>query len=95
MSREPINEQLSLNEDEYLSLIKKNGTWEFVELPPSHEMLKCRCIFKLKPSQNGESERYKTRLVAKGYTQQEGIDYQETFSPAVKHSTVTMQLSSA
>ena len=54
--------------------------WDLVELPKGCKPVGCKWVFKTKRSSDGAVERYKSRLVAKGYSQREGIDYKETFS---------------
>ncbi|KAG8488952.1 hypothetical protein CXB51_016966 [Gossypium anomalum] len=66
--------------DEYKSM-QDNKVWELVPLPEGAKPIGCKWIFKTKKDANGNVERYKARLIAKGYTQKEGIDFTETFSP--------------
>ena len=58
-----------------------NEIWDLVELLEGVKPIGCKWIFKIKKDSKGNIERYKARLVAKDFTQKEGIDYQETFSP--------------
>lgn len=80
--------------DEYNSFVK-NKCWTLTELEPSHKPVKSKWIFKRKYGADGELLKYKARLVAKGYTQKYGIDYQETFSPVVRYSTIRILLALA
>jgi len=73
---------------------KKSHTWDLIEKPEKQKLIGCKWIFKLKPGIPGvEKQRYKARLVAKGFSQQEGIDYNEVFSPVVKHVSIRLMLS--
>ena len=66
--------------EEYKS-IQDNDVWDLVPLPEGAKPIGCKWIFKTKRDLKGDVERYKTSLVAKGFTQKEGIDFKETFSP--------------
>ncbi|RVW45031.1 Retrovirus-related Pol polyprotein from transposon TNT 1-94 [Vitis vinifera] len=70
---------------EEMSALEKNKTWEIVERPKGKNIVDCKWIFILKYKADGSLERHKTRLVAKGYTQTYGVDYQETFAPVAKN----------
>ena len=74
-------------DSEYESLIE-NETWELVELPSERKAIGCKWVFKVKHASNGEVERFKARLVAKGYAQKYGVDFEETFSPVVRLSSI-------
>ncbi|GJY45406.1 putative RNA-directed DNA polymerase [Tanacetum coccineum] len=71
-----------------MKALYKNNTWDITDLHKGTKPIGCKWICKIKDKANGEILRYKARLVDKGYSQREGIDYDETFSPVVKVSTI-------
>ena len=71
-----------------LKSMDQNKVWDLVELPEGCKRVGCKWVFKTKRDSNGNIERYKARLFAKGFTQKEGIDYKETFSPVSKKDSL-------
>ena len=65
------------------------------ELPEGMKAIGCKWVFTLKRDAEGEIQRYKARLVAQGFSQKYGVDFDETFAPVVKHTTVRTLLSVA
>lgn len=78
--------------DEMESLYK-NQTWELAIKPAGRKIVTCKWVFKKKEGISpAEGIKYKARLVARGFTQREGIDYNEIFSPVVRHTSIRVLL---
>ena len=71
-----------------IDAFQANQTWVMTKLPPGKVPVRCKWVYKIKFKADGSIERYKSRLVAKGFTQTEGIDFYETFSLVVKFVTI-------
>ncbi|KAK9200145.1 hypothetical protein WN944_015341 [Citrus x changshan-huyou] len=88
---ESIQWKKAMNEE--MQSLHKNETWELVTLPKEKKTIGCKWVYAKKEGFPRKNEiRYKVRLVAKGYAQKEGIDYNEVFSPVVKHSSIRILL---
>lgn len=72
-----------------IAALKEKGTWEIVQRPADVPVIDCRWVYKIKDVP-GEVPKIKSRLVARGFTQEYGINYWETYSPVVKCSTMRL-----
>jgi hypothetical protein len=79
---------------EYDSLMG-NKVWTLVDRPQNCNIVKSKWVFKIKHDASGNFEKFKARLVAMGYTQIQGVDYKDTFSPVVRHCTMRILFSLA
>ncbi|KAD4586033.1 hypothetical protein E3N88_23634 [Mikania micrantha] len=75
--------------------ILQNHTWELVDLPPGCKPLGYRWIFKRKMKADGSIDKYKARLVIKGFRQKEGVDYFDTYSPVTRITSIRLVLAIA
>ena len=70
-------------DEEYRSLMA-NDTWDLVPLPKGRKLVRCKWVYRTKYASDGSVERLNARLVAKGFSQVKGIDYNEPLLPSQK-----------
>lgn len=93
--REALNNQKDKEKwllaiDEEIRNLEQRGTWEIIDRPEKASIISSRFVLKRKRDSQGKLTKYKARLVARGFTQTKGVDYQETFSPVITfHTLVT------
>ena len=66
----------------------KNAVWEIVPKPKNKDVVSSRWLFKIKHAVDGSIEKYKARFVTRGFSQKEGIDYEETFAPVARYTSI-------
>lgn len=76
--------------DDEMSALHKNKTWILVPRPKNRRVIKCRWVFKLKTNPDGSIERFRARLVAKGFSQVPDIDFKATFAPVASSNTIRL-----
>lgn len=69
-------------------MIEKNKTWKLVDKPENKQVIGVKWVYRLKLNPNGSINKYKARLVVKGYSQQPGVDFTETFAPVARMDTI-------
>ena len=80
---------------EELQALMDNNTWELVQLPADKKAIGCKWLFKTKRDEHGRVVRHKARIVAQGFTQKFGTDYDEVFAPVAKQVTFRVLLTIA
>lgn len=72
--------------------LMKNQTWDLTSFPPGKKPIGCKWVYKVKYKADGTLHKHKAQLVTKGFSQREGIDYEQTFAPTAKMSTICLIL---
>jgi hypothetical protein len=81
--------------DDEIAALKQNNTWHLVPRPHNHNVVSCRWIFKKKLQADGSVEHHKAHIVAQGFSQKHGIDFDTTFNPVVHPATIRIILTLA
>ncbi|KAD5961638.1 hypothetical protein E3N88_13111 [Mikania micrantha] len=92
---DPLNYEQAAKDEKWMQAmeaeikaIERNGTWELVDLPEGSIPIGVKWIYKTKLNEKGEIDKFKARLVVKGYAQQKGINYNEVFAPVARWDTI-------
>ena len=99
---EPVNFNQDAKESEWrramkfeMEAVEKNNTWKLTTLPPGRKAIGLKWIYKIKRDANGEIIKHKARIVAKGYVQKQGVDFEDVFAPVTRIETIRLLLALA
>lgn len=81
--------------EEEMHMIQKNKTWELVKRPHGSNVLGVKWVYRAKVNPDGSLNKLKARLVVKGYAQQYGVDFGDTFAPVARHDTIRLLIALA
>ncbi|GMP62936.1 LOW QUALITY PROTEIN: hypothetical protein CsSME_00024846 [Camellia sinensis var. sinensis] len=98
----PVGFEEAKNDQKWIEAMKeemrmkeKNHTWELMEKPQNRKIIGVKWVFSTKLNANGSINKYKARLVVKGYAQIYGVDFSETFAPVARLDTIRLLLAIA
>ena len=94
LKHENVEQWKEAMQKEYSALISHN-TWELVDLPDGRNVVGCKWVFKTKRKADGEIDKFKARLVAQGFSQEAGVDYNEVFAPVARYKSIRSVLAIA
>ena len=80
---------------EEMDAVEKNETWKLVNLADGKKFIGLKWVYHTKYNANGSVQKHKAGVVAKGYAEQQGVDFDETFSPVARFETVRTLLALA
>ncbi|KAL4036708.1 hypothetical protein IC575_000273 [Cucumis melo] len=89
------DEKWKIAMDQEIDAIRRNETWELMEVPTNKQALGVKWVYRTKLMSDGNVEKYKARLVVKGYKQEYGVDYEEIFAHVTRIETIRLILSLA
>lgn len=99
---EPVNYKCAAKDENWreamrkeIEAVEKNKTWKLTELPPGHKPIGLKWIYKIKRDTDGKIIKHKARIVAKGYVQKKGVDFEEIFALVTRLETVRLLLALA
>jgi transposase InsO family protein len=91
----PLRKSWQAAMDIEMASLKKAGTYILTPLPADRQAIGCKWVYKTKRGADGQITKYKARLVAKGYAQRYGVDYEETYAPVARYTSIRALLALA